>query len=238
MAIAFDAATGKTDTASPVSWSHTTTASADRLMVITIQGPTSDTVTGVTYNGVAATRLLLYTGSTGQYHYVYGLIAPDSGAHNVEVSHSGTLQHWAQSATYTGVNQVALPTIFGGATNPGTATSLTLTLTSVVDNSWMVMGSGVQRAPTASTGSTQRTNSGGDNSGKLFDSNGAITPAGNKSMAVTFSSIAANGMASSGVIIEPPATTLIKTVDGLEKASVKTVNGLAIASVKTINGLA
>lgn len=34
-----------------------------------------------------------------------------------------------------------------------------------------------------------------------------------------------------------PATSAIKTVDDLAKASVKTVNGLAIASVKSINGL-
>ncbi len=33
------------------------------------------------------------------------------------------------------------------------------------------------------------------------------------------------------------ASSLVKTVSGLAKASVKTVNGLAIASVKTVNGL-
>jgi len=34
-----------------------------------------------------------------------------------------------------------------------------------------------------------------------------------------------------------PASTSVKTIDGLAKASVKTVNGLAIASVKSVNGL-
>jgi hypothetical protein len=38
--------------------------------------------------------------------------------------------------------------------------------------------------------------------------------------------------------IKAAATTAIKTINGLSKASVKTVNGLAIASVKTWNGLA
>jgi len=34
-----------------------------------------------------------------------------------------------------------------------------------------------------------------------------------------------------------PATTDIKSYNGLAKASIKSINGLAIASVKSINGL-
>lgn len=200
MAISLDSATGKSDTANPVSWSHTTAAGSDRIMVITIQGTTSDIISGVTYAGATATRILYYTGSTGQHHWIYALLAPNTGANTVEISRSGATQVWAQSATFTGVG--ALPTISGGATNPGTATSLALALTSTVDNSWMVMASGIQRSPTASTGSTLMTDSGGDGSGKSFR-NGPKTPAGSISMAVTFSSIAAGGMANSGVIIEP-----------------------------------
>lgn len=182
-----------------LSFSHTIGSGADRILLVFIEGPNSDVITGVTYAGRGLKRLLYYTASTGQDHWIYGILAPPVGAALVVVTWGGSSQSiWAQAGSYTGV--AGLPTITGGATNAGTATSLTLGLVSTVDNSWMVMASGVQRNPTAGTGSTSRV---ANDSGELFDNNGPISPAGLNNMTVTFSSIGAGGMANSGVIIEP-----------------------------------
>ena len=114
--------------------------------------------------------------------YMWYLINPASGAHNVVVSASGTSLIGGMAVSYTGAKQSAQPDAFATNSSSG-ATSITTSVTTVANNCWTVLYSKIDgTAITAGTGSTQRVN----NTGKaLFDSNSALTPAGSKSMTLT-----------------------------------------------------
>ncbi len=133
MAIVFDAATPRTNT-NPApgseSWSHTATGSNLLLLVAVALNSTSDLVTGVTYNGVALTRLAMAVASGGTRRvYLYALVAPVAGTHTVVVSYSSTPNHFAAAAvTYSGVDQTTprgTP-----VTNTGTGFTPTLSVAS------------------------------------------------------------------------------------------------------------
>ena len=95
MAIAFDAAArtdaGANQTTATVS--HTCTGSDRILFVQAISNDDGDTVTGVTYNGVAMTKIgssvgVPPAGSSSNFLSMWYLIAPATGANNVVVTRS------------------------------------------------------------------------------------------------------------------------------------------------------
>ena len=130
MAIAFNAATnvgpafGLTQTVS-----HTASG-ADRFAVVTI-GMFEDRVTGVTYGGVAMTRVgaRVVNGTVG--HTVYMLVGPATGAQNVVVTFAADTPSWMTArivvASYTGVHQATAPVTAVPLEGYGTAPAVTLT---------------------------------------------------------------------------------------------------------------
>lgn len=223
--IAFDAAVngGIVNPGTSRTWSHTCTGS-DRILFVAVFGDllTSDAtgakITGATYNGVAMTLLDKVTppASGERWLYLYYLINPDTGANNVVVSASSSIVIAGNSASYTGVNQSGQP----DATNKGTAsstTSITRSLTTIADNCWTFMaGKASGGNVTAGSGSTMRSTENNDLG--IFDSNGAITPAGstsmtmNSSITTVFSAVMASFSPSGGGA--PPATTPRMTLLG------------------------
>lgn len=132
MAIARDASTSKDLAASPSTQSHTCAAGAS--LVVGTYGAAAF-ASGVTYNGVAMTRIADAISNAGEYSLsLWFLASPASGANTLSVSvSSGNVGFWVQS--YTGV--------LGGAgvntTNTGSGTSLTTTLSSLAStNDWVV----------------------------------------------------------------------------------------------------
>lgn len=185
MAIAFDSTTGVAIGATnPQVWSHTCTGS-NRILFVAVYKGVSGTISGVTYNGVAMTKIIPLTVVLQEVSLWY-LIAPTTGSNTVSVTGSGTAQIGGCSSSYTGVNQYGQPDDFTTHIVSVTPTNTTL-LTSDEDSCWFVIGafdnfSGLS----AGTGSTLRTNISSSTLG-IYDSNSAKTPPGSYSMTINCS---------------------------------------------------
>lgn len=186
MAISFDTATGSNNSgASILTYSHTCTGS-NLMLFVGIWNEDGDTNTGVTYNGVSMTLVgkHINQGSTW-FQYLYYLVSPTTGAHNVVISRStssGRLR--GDSSSYAGVT---VPSIDASNTGGSTSSPLTISLTTVLNNCWTVIAASNGQAVSAGSGTTARngfSGVGGVLSG-IGDSNGPITPAGSTSMGVT-----------------------------------------------------
>ncbi|RLD03824.1 MAG: hypothetical protein DRI32_06770, partial [Chloroflexi bacterium] len=102
---------GASSSATSITISHTTGTGSDRLMLVGVsQQRNSDTVTGITYNGVALTQVT-YTGisaddRTEVWYLLDSDLPSDGAAHNVVVSLSAnSLGTVAGVVTFTGVDQ-------------------------------------------------------------------------------------------------------------------------------------
>ncbi len=150
--------------------------------VFTVSG---DVVTGVTYGGVSMTQIKKEIPATGQYLYLYELVAPATGANNVVVSASSSITMFIDAISHTGAAQTGQP----DASNIGKSSSTTdfsTSVTTIADNCWLVMYVRTGTGMTAKAGTTLR--SGVNNTVQMCDSNGAKTPAGSYSLGVTLSS--------------------------------------------------
>lgn len=137
-AIAFDAtATGGPTTATSITFSHTTTGSNRGLGVGAFT--LNDTITGITYNAVGMTfqNKTTYPGAGRIGATEYYLNAPATGANNVVVSASGSVQIIGHSSSYTGVLQTGQPETLGNGS--GTGTSHTCAITTVTAQDWMII---------------------------------------------------------------------------------------------------
>ena len=238
MAIAFDA-TSAGSAGGTLTIAHTCTGTDLILWVgfFLFKSPTPPGVTSVTYNGVAMTAI---SGAPSSHQsniteYLYYLVNPATGTNNIVITPAGSVDEVdANCASYTGATQSGQPDSVGKTQNFAGTTSITLSTTVGVDNSWAV---GFARwegsSPSDGTGTTHRGSFG--NGCAIFDSNSALAT-GSRSLIINFTSSVNSGLIAS---FSPSApATSIKTINGLAKSSVKTINSLAIANVKTYNGLA
>ncbi len=195
MAIAFDSASsGGTVASNTLTFSHTCSGS-NRILFVGIEGDgSSDTLTSVTYNGVAMTRIdsISAASTANRYLYLYYLIAPATGAHNVVATVSSGTVVLGVSASYTGALQSGVPDSSnkGGATSGG---SRNVSTTTVLNNSWVVGHFNGAASPTAVAGTTLRATESTYGFSTIGDSNGAVTPAGAKSLGITWSGSNGNG---------------------------------------------
>lgn len=140
-AIAYDAGTNYTiDNSSTATFSHTVGTGSNRLLIVSIareEFGTNRSVTGVTYNSVAMTFAASANHSNGNNKVsTYYLLAPDSGANNVEVTFSGQVGAIAVTAdSYENILQQA-PEVTGNtedaAINFNTLTDGSIALNSLV----------------------------------------------------------------------------------------------------------
>lgn len=161
---------------SSTTWSHTVSGSDTILFVGFHILSTSDLATGVTFNGDALTRINTQVGSS-ERAYLYYMVAPDDGAHNIVVSFSSSIENQTAAASYTGAAQSGQP----DANNTGSgANPLNISVTTVADNAWpVIFARNTGANVTAESGTTFR---GGANSLNMGDSNADITPAGSTSL--------------------------------------------------------
>lgn len=132
-------------------------------------------------------------------NYLFELAGPATGAHNVTVSYTGTPNISALTVSYDGAAQTGQPD--NHKTDSQTNDPTTVSLTTNANDSWMVMFSEDANADGLSitAGGTLRVGSGGSNALGLFDSNGAIAPAGSHSMTIehTFGNVALKSLVAS-----------------------------------------
>lgn len=152
MALAFDATSSGNNgagSAGPVTWSHTVTGSQPILLVaVDIDRSVGDqTVTGITYNSVALSKVdpTKYAqnaggGTTSRIELWY-LINPSTGANTISVSLSGSTKMVGIGISYTGVSQttplgtIATPVTYGTG---GTSSSFSISETTSNSNSWLI----------------------------------------------------------------------------------------------------
>lgn len=187
IAIAFDNASAEQSAVNTSLTYSTTVGSISNGLLLTGVSSSSSTTapTSVTYNGSAMT--LLTSGTwffSGGKVYLYGLLAPSSGTHNVVITFAATQSVHSSTASYSGVFQSLTPDAIATPTS-GAATSTTLTLTTVANNCWTFYFA-VDTVVSAGSGATLRTTGASPVSG-VFDSNGPKTPAGSTSGTMNFS---------------------------------------------------
>lgn len=194
MAIQFDSSTAPaySGAATTVTFSHTCSGT-DRILFVHGTGNQSPTSTlSATYNGVSMTEVnrSLDSVGTGVPTYLWYMINPPTGANNVVVTSSsnGVV---GSAVSYTGVNQTT-PIPESNATPLNTSTtSMTKSLTTTVNNSWLVMtfrtGSG--STLTAGAGTSVRTQPEivAFGAGSFIDSNSALAT-GSNTLGVTCTS--------------------------------------------------
>ena len=167
--------------------SYTSGSGSHRLLVACIAGDDStgtDSITGVTYNSVAMTLGAKKQVTGARWTYVYYLLNPASGANTLAITQTGGNFLVVGAADYTGVKQSGQPDATATNDTGGShATSLTTSVTTVADKSWAIMcDQGPDKQATAGTGATRRAVDAAFADWAIFDSNGAITPAGSYSM--------------------------------------------------------
>lgn len=206
MAITFDTTLGQQGlSVSSNTLSYTVTGSNTFLVVgiLTYHGAGgANAITGVTYNGVAMTQEGVLTRiATSEYQYMFTLVNPATGTHDIVATASKTLDELDLFASsYAGAKQSGQPDSYvTNGPNAG-STSVTTTTTTIADNCWLVglftvntVGDWIAGANT--TLRTKVTNS------ELLDSNSAQTPAGSKSLTATHAS---GSIAGQMISIAPP----------------------------------
>jgi len=196
MAIALDTAKdGGNNGGTANNWSFSHTCTGTNLILFVgfcgDSGGGADDVTGVTYNSVAMTLIQKNVGAAqDRFTYLYYIVNPATGAHNVQINCTASHYILAGSASYTGAAQSGQPDNSNQQQSASSATTLTSSLTTVADQCWNALlhgsyGGGSSNSPTASTGSTRRAVEAAFGSWGLFDSNSAKTPAGSVSMTTT-----------------------------------------------------
>lgn len=212
----------------------------DRVLWVAVvnDSSSSDLVTALTYNSVALTKLAgRQIDASTSYIGLWYLVNPTSGSNTLAITTSSSCYAYGAWASYVGFPSTQ--GVIGTNTHVSYDTNapITLTVTTEADYAWTISAvrSGDVGAHAAGTGVTERS----ELAASIGDSNKAIATAGSSSM--TWDTIPTNFKITGlmgNFYVNAPASTSIKTVDGLAYASVKTINGLAIASVKTVNGLA
>ena len=130
--------------ATSVTFSHTVATGDDRYIAVFCTCEGAAGATGVTYNGDA----LASRGEVANYFLDYDLegydlVAPDTGANNVVVSQAASGWIIGHAVSGTGVDQ-ADPTENETSVGPGSATSISMTVTSATGDT--VIGAGARGA--------------------------------------------------------------------------------------------
>jgi hypothetical protein len=103
---------------------------------------TTDHANGVTYNGVSMTKLLGPVQDGGdRLLYLYYLMNPDSGTHDVVVTANATIYLSVTAiALYTGVGSIETANAGSVIVNGVGANTIAGTITTVANNAWVVAG--------------------------------------------------------------------------------------------------
>lgn len=139
---------------------------------------TNDAIGTVTYAGGTMTRAGIGSASNAggtTTGYLYYLASPATGANNLIWYQNTSGQIRGVSASYSGAATTGIPDAIGTFFN-GTTTSLSGTITTGIDNCWLV--SGLSNDAAAGTGGANTTTRGTAVASFLGDSNAVQTPAG------------------------------------------------------------
>jgi hypothetical protein len=182
-AIALDSAPGSIPNCSPctsLTWAHTVTGTNPALVVSGHTGIyATNPITGITYAGNAMTSVGAQATGVNQWVVLYQ-ITGTTGTNNIVISSSPSIALLGGAVSYTGVDQSSPVDVHGGSSL--TSTNVVQSLTTSVDNAWLVGAITANRALTPTASSTYRDSCCGNG---LYDTNGPQTPAGSYSVGAT-----------------------------------------------------
>lgn len=182
--ISRDAATNLGSTAGTTLTAAHTCSGSNRILFVHIRAAgTTDTVSSVTYAGVAMTLVNKTFGINNLGTYLYYLIAPSTGSNNVIIN-TGVAAISAVAVSYNGVLQSGQPDSSTTNSNAST-TGLTTSVTSIADNCWTIMGINTGSGNTLPGAGSVAVQEGPNTGVEMFDSGHRITPAGSVSMTFT-----------------------------------------------------
>ncbi len=191
MAIAFDSSVDGVNNGGSGTLTFAFNNVAGDIVCVGIAGDTgsgADDITGVTYNAVSMTLAQKNVASSiNRNLYLYYLLGPATGSHNVAITISGSHYLLAGAISLSGAKQSAQPDANNTGLSAGPQTSLTTSVTTVADNCWTVLLEGAydsNNPPGAGTGSTRRVFDAAFGTWGLF-TGGPKTPAGSTSMQTT-----------------------------------------------------
>jgi len=145
-------------------------------------------VNSVTFNGVNLTHVLTYEFG-GSRSDLWALASPASGTHDIVVTYDSVAFGNCSAASYTGASG-AFPDATGSGNGLVFPTSISFATTTAADNAWVVgyvASDNAAETYTAGSGTTlrdQQAQGGQAISGALFDSNGAVSPAGANTLTI------------------------------------------------------
>ena len=196
MAIVLDAATGAKSGGNSLTFSHTVGAAlSNSLLVVAISVQDSNhanlPITGVTYAGVAMTKIRQDTSSTSNVSAaIYYLLSPTSGANNVVVSTTGSVWKAAVASSWSGVQQSSQPDAQAGkGTANQSSSSPSQAITTVANNALIVDAISSEAARTGlGSGQTSLGTQQGQSFENLSSSYEVKVTAGSETMSATLSS--------------------------------------------------
>lgn len=231
-------ASGRANPGTSLTYAHTTAGANKMLFVAIYTAGASDVVTGVTYNGVAMSRLdAQIGGSSAFYTYLYGLIAPAAGANNIIISSSSSVDIQSVSASYNEMQQSSQPDATGKA-NATTGDNVTGSVTPVTDRTFIVsMSANDQDNPVGDQNVVMRKFNVVVGIG---DSAGVISPAAATNFNWKRQGTGNCNWGTIGAAIKSIniVTSSIKKLMGVTQAQVKKVSPTAIAGIKKVSGVA
>lgn len=187
MAIAFDAATdggnnsGITDS---LTFSHTCTGT-DLVLWVGLSGDVSagaDDISSVTYAGAALSLVGKVQGTSSRWVYLYVKTNPATGANDVVITAGSSHYLIGVACSYTGAH-ITQPDGTPVTGSNVSDTSLSLQVTTTVDNAWAVMVGHADNGITgAGTATTQRVLGSPFDLPGFYDSDGVVSPAGNRTL--------------------------------------------------------
>ncbi len=181
-----------------LTYSYTVGSGSNRLLVVNLVGDTSaDDISSVTYNGAPMTLLKKLQAPSNNWQYLYYLLNPSSGSHNIVVTAASSHYLISQAASWSDVSQSGQPDALTTNTAPVGSTSTSTSLTTIASGSLVVQGVWSFGHPAAGTGATQIVVDAAIGGAGIFVSSGSpVSPAGN----VTMTTIS-DGSISTGVIM-------------------------------------
>lgn len=229
MAIAFDAnTTVQTAISITLTYNHTVGAGADRILFVLVWTGSGSVTTGVTYNGVAMTKIADKAAAGATEMSLWRLTNPASGSHDVVVTNNGggAARSTSYSSSYSGVAQTNPIDAFAVA-GPTTTTSYSQSLTTTADNCWAIMMGYAQDVAnkTAGANTVLRYQDKTVVGSFLADTGAAKTPPGTDTMTITSTSQTFESIMASfkppGTAYDSILTETISFADILSKSSVR-----------------
>ncbi|NTW31031.1 MAG: hypothetical protein HGB12_00075 [Bacteroidetes bacterium] len=211
--------------------SYSFTNTGGNFMVLLV-GLTSATPVSATYNGVSLTsQVVQQMSSQSNWIQMLILMSPATGANTLVIT--GSNFNASSVATYSGVKTSGQPEALSYGTTSGT--SITRSITTVTNNSWVIAGFGANGQPTTYTNVTARAS---NSFPYLGDNNAAITPVGSYSQTAGLSGSTPWAMIQISIapapatapILTSPTATAITTNTALLGANITSDGGATITA--------